>query len=588
MPIARRSLLQIPAAGAVTLLLGSRRAPPASEAADWPQWAPTRADLYARIAADAGAHGTDIRRFGARLDGRSDDSDAMERALASGARVLLIPGSGTTVMRITRQLRIAAPVTIVGMGERPTIRCEQRDRDLFRAYPESDDPARFLTGVRFDNLHFDRPEGKRAHGKALRGYNLCDVSVTRCSARRMGLVGMHHARQRLGLYRRARGTIQEDPAVLAGFSATSTDDLCEGLFVYDNDVDGESYMSQIARFEFTRRVAAAHNVGRFANISWWGGGGRRDEGGDPRHLRRVRDVYAADNVISHANGGVYGNNGQHIVVARNHVSMISDIGIDFEGCFDAVAYDNYVEHAGNYCFATFFAAKNILFRNNVGVQDGTGEKINERLGAPGAGAVTGRALFGMRSAGFGAVDGAITVKLIDNDFRWKGETLFGVMRPSYFTSLELRGNRFENVECDLNYRRTTRVIAENNLFTMNRAADRPFRFISSNAAEIRIADNRIRSAVEQPAASFAVLAQLSQWSRAATISGNDIRSAGGTLPVVVRGEADPGVRMTLADNSGAPIFAGTTARISASNNKDASGRAVRPAPLPEEYILDRD
>lgn len=545
------------------------------EAADWPLWAPSRRRLYDRIAADARRRGVDVRQFGARLDGSTDDTAAMERALASGAPVLVVPGHSGARMRLTRALTINAPVSIVGLGGRPILSAENPQRSLFVAADPANDPARFLRDVRLHNLAFDRPEPFRAHGKALTGYNLRGVSVTRCSATRMGLLGLHHMLQKLDRYYRSRGTVQLDPAVVAGFSATRLDDLNEDALVYDCEVDAGTHSSQLARFDFTRRVAVAHCRGRFADVSWWGGGGRREQGGDLAFPRRAREIYVCDNALSGALGGVYGNNGQNILVARNHVSMVTDIGIDFEGCVDAVARDNVVENAGNFCYATLFAAKNVLFERNVAVQDGSATDIHKLYGARKVGSVTGRTLFAVRSGGFAGVEGAVAVAYRDNRFAWRGESGVGACLPSFFDSLELTGNRFENVICPMAYRYTQRLEMRGNRwnFTTSDLPERPL--VTGSGGEMVIAGNVIQTQHPLSEGQIAILAQLSDRTRKVRIEGNRI-TAPGTAVIAVRGHRkDPGTgEVMISANDGAALEVPEGRAVSTHGNRGTDGTAA--------------
>lgn len=578
MPISRRSF--VAACSGAPLLAGhagalDRPGDRAGEAADWPQWAPTRRQLYDRIARDVARRGVDIREFGARLDGSTDDTDAMERALASGRPVIVIPGHPGARMRLTRALQIAAPVTIVGVGGRPVISVENPEQSLFAAAPAGNDPARFLRDVRLDNLAFDRPAPLRAHGKALTAHNLRGVSVTRCSAVRMGLLGLHHMLQKLDRYRRSRGTIETDPAVLAGFSPTRPDDLNEDALVYDCEVDAGSHASQLARFDFTRRIAVAHCQGRFASVSWWGGGGRREEGGDLAFLRRARDIYVCDNRLSGSIGGVYGNNGQGILVARNHVSMVTDIGIDFEGCIDAVARDNVVENAGNFCYATLFAAKNVLFERNVAIQDGSATDIHKQYGVRKVGSVTGRTLFAVRSAGFAGAEGAVEVAYRDNRFIWRGETGVGRCLAGAFDRLELSGNAFENVICPLAYRMTQRLEIRNNRwrFTGRDLPDRPL--ITGSGGEMVIAGNAIAADRALQGGQAAILAQLSNRTRSVRIEDNRI-AVPGEPAIEVRGHRgdDGSGEVLIAGNTGAAIAVPQGRDVSVRDNRGPNGAAA--------------
>lgn len=579
MAVTRRSMMGLVAASPLLAQLG-QAAGPDGEAADWPGWALTRRALYDDLAAQA-RRGTDIREFGARLDGQTDDSDALERALASGAPAILIPAGRGLSMLIRRQIRITRPVVLLGAGGQATIKYAGRDKDLFLACALEEDPARFLGPIRLDNLRIIRPEPLRAHGKLLLGYNLRGVSVTRCASERMGLVGMHHMLQRLRRYRRAEGTVVEDPALKSGFSAT-LDDLCEDLQVHDCETDARSYMSQMVRFDFTRRVAISHCRGRFANVSWWGGGGRRKEGGDLRHPRRVRDVYVADSEFSHALGGIYGNNGQDILIARNKVAMVVDIGIDFEGCVNAVARDNIVTNAGNFCLATFFAAKNILFENNLCIQDGGGTNIHLQLRARKMGAANGRTLLALRSAGFGAVDGAIEVAFRNNRFAWQGADGVGGCVPSFFGRMEVSGNRFENVTCNLAYRRTGSLIVADNQFTFAEGVVPVRPVISGNAAQMTVQRNRIHVASAVDAPLRAIQLTLLPDSKSALVEGNQIDAAAAGLPIVMAAPAETHAEVVVRDNSGGGLLVTEGLVVRADGNQDAAGRPVVPRIIPVE------
>lgn len=576
--LGRRALFMVPFGVAPALIAAGRSSPSGSEHDDWPAWAPQRPALYARLDA-LKRSGRDIRTFGATLDGAADDSDALERAV-SAAAVVLIPGNAT--LRVTRQIALKRPVTILGIGNGATISVETPQADLFLANATGDDPSVFLKGVRIDGIRFIRPAPLRPHGMVLRAYNLREASITRCSSQRMGLLGLHHTRQRLKLYDRTKGSIDEDPALTAGFSARP-DDLSEDILLYDNQVDGESYMSQIVRFEFARRVALVGNMGKFANISWWGGGARRKEGGDIRHLRRVRDVYITDNRLSGANGGVYGNNGDGIVVARNIITLMTDVGVDFEGCFNAQAYGNQVSNVGNYCFATFYAARNVEFRDNVGIQDGSGTDLHLRFGRGKYGAMAGTALFGMRSAGFATPDTAIDVRLIGNRLSWQGSAGTGRFVASYFGRLQMRGNQLKNVTCNLAYRRTGTFIAQDNRLAFDRIAPEPISAITTSATRIEIRNNEIRSSVAQPAGSSAILVDSTAASTSIDLIDNRAIAPAATLPIALRGPRPPRLEAVVRDNQSDALLVEHAAGFRISGNKNIVGDGIMPRDLPPAY-----
>lgn len=546
-----------------------------TEAPDWPKWAPTRRSLYGHFQAAIARDGEDIRSFGARLDGRSDDTSAMEKALASGARVIVIPGHKGARMRLTRALTIGREVLIAGVGGRPVISAENPEQNLFVATRPGDDPRAFLNGVRLDNLAFERPVSRRAHGVALLGINLRHVSVTRCSGQRMGLIEVNHVLQQQQRYLRSKGDIATDPAVLAGFSANGTEDLNEDVLIYDCSVDAETHFAQLARLEFTRRAAVVHCRGQFACVSWWGGGGRRNQGGDLAFLRRARDLYICDNVLSGAIGGIYGNNGQNILVARNHVSMVTDIGIDFEGCVDAVARENVVENAGNYCFATLFAAKNIVFENNIAIQDGGATNIHERYGARKVGGVKGRTLFALRSSGFAGIEGAVSVSYRGNRFAWRGPDGVGSCLASFFNSLMLTGNVLDNVLCPMAYRSTGRLVMKDNVlrFSNSDFTQRPV--LSGSGGDMHIVGNKIEASQPLPGTAVAILAQLSERTGLVLVSENRVRVPGSATIVVAGHASNPrSGTVTVSNNYGAAIAMPRGQPATVQGNRSATGAAA--------------
>jgi len=549
------------------------------EDADWPHWAPTRAALYAEFA-QWRARGKDVRQFGAKLDGQADDSDALEQAVTSGAAVLLIP-AGT--LRLTRPIVLSAPIAILGAGDTSVIRWEGRQRDPFVAVPAGKDPATFLTGVHVDSIRLVRPAPAASNGTILRALNVRKVSVTRCSTERFGALFVGHLRK---LVRDDRKDIH-DPALDAGFSAAG-DDLNEDVLAYDNRVDGGAYMSQILRVNYARRIAAVGNTGRFSNISWFGGAARINQGGAPQYLRRARDIYVTHNKVHGANGGIYGNNGDGILVAHNEVSEMLDVGIDFEGCFNALAHSNVVKNASNFGLATFYAAKNIVFRDNQVYQDGSAAELPARYGKR-YGKSGGRALFALRSAGFARSPGAVDVSFVGNRFVWGGKTGTGVCLPSYFSRLVIDGNTFENVECDLSYGSTGALTVMRNRMSFDRAAATPLRAIGDSAAQATITDNEIRvTAAQRPgAAAIADTAPVAGTHRA-DIARNrviDSGAAGTALPIVLLSEAGASGHATVAGNSVSAVYAAAKSLGAITGNRTRGGAASVVAGLPPAFTV---
>lgn len=489
--LARRSILGLMGLGGMGSLAGvtAMRAQAAGTPtpADWPEWAPRPSAVESRLGALRG-RAQDIRKFGAKLDGRTDDSDALLRALASGAEALVIPGQ----MRIARSITIRKAVALFGQGPGPhLVWGGGKQGFVFDLAPDSSDPRAFIRDVAFDGIHATTEPGSASSSHLVRAVNIRGLTVVRCRADRLGLALVYHKLMQGPGYVRKNGSMEIDPAVQAGFSADRLDDLNEDIYIADNAVDYGVFSGSILRFNMACRVVAWRNTGNFAKISWWGGGAKRMEGGDPRFLRRVDRVYIAENVIRGSNGGVYGNNGQNVVVARNRISETTDVGIDFEGCHDCTAYENHVSHAGNFCFATFYLARNVSFLRNYGEQDGSAAGLAAKFGAARFGSSPGKALVGLRSAGFRARrENYINLMIAENELVYSGDGM-GNCAPSYFDRVVMRDNRLRNVACDWRYLGTHQLVLENNVLTFDHPAPDGFAALGSSATETTIRGNQV-------------------------------------------------------------------------------------------------
>jgi len=585
LPMSRRAVFAMPTLYLSGHAVSSAKATDADESSDWPNWAPRRRDLYAKIEAHARAEGRDLRSFGAALDGRTDDSLAFERAIAAGVRVLVIPATVSgAVIRLARQIVLTRAITIMGSGDSPLIRWDGKEPSPFFARPPGDEETSFVEDIHLDGLQVMRPDSLPVSIAILSGHNMRRVSLTRCSSRRMGGLMVKHMREANGRYKRTAGSATLDPAVMAGFSAEHTDDLNEEIFVFDNKIDGGAYMSNVVRFNFSRKIAVVGNEGRFANISWWGGGARHTEGGSLGFQRRVREVYITNNRLSGANGGIYGNNGDGILVAHNDISLMTDVGIDFEGCFNALAYNNIVRNVGNFCYATFYAAKNIVFRDNYGMQDGDGTNLHLVYGKGRYGRMAGRALLALRSAGFGNVAGAIDVSFIDNHFVWAGPKGLGNCVPSYFNRLRLEGNRFENVECNLAYTRTGELEVMGNKLSFDRTGDAPIRILGSSANRTLMVGNEIRNTAAQKPGSLSIFDKALSAHHACEIRDNRLFAppAAGGLPMVLEMTADIAADYIVTNNQLPSIHASRPSNVQAKNNRNLDGKAVKVTPIPTD------
>ena len=498
------------------------------------------------------AQALDVREFGVVLDGIADDTQAMQRAILSGAAALFIPsGKG---LRLTASVKIGAPLALLGDEQSAPIIWEGRERQAFLVQPLAERLDDFVEDVFFDGVSIVRGEGLKAAGHLVSARNFKRLRVTRCRTERVSLCYMGHLRQLNGNYDRRNGSADIDPAVLAGFAPDHDRDLNDHALIADNRVDFGEYQGTVARINFSKHVAVFRNRGTFANVSWWGGGARRVEGGNLRFLRRVRHCYIAENFVSGCNGGVYGNNGQHIVVARNIVRDMTDAGVDFEGCFDCTAYGNRVSNIGNFGLATFYAARNIVFHDNHVEQNGDAATLHLRFGRGRIGNPKGIFLVGLRSSGFGRGDNGVSVLFRRNRFVWSGATGQGRCLGSFFSSATFEENRFENVTCDIRYRQTERLTVVRNRFLFTHGADKPINIIGGSADRVDVLDNVIECRASMPDDAAAIFRTIPAEENTQTrITGNVLTGMADGPGIVVTGEPVPASALRIAGNRNLPL-----------------------------------
>lgn len=527
---------------------------PASETAgqtsDWPDWAPDLDKHYAAVDRQS-SQAVDLREFGAIVDGVADDTQAVQRAIDSGVKAVMIPpGRG---LRMTGSVTIRSGMAILGNDHAAPIIWEGRDRQAFLVQPVEEMFDVFVEDIVFDRVKILRREGLSPSGHLVTARNVKNLTVTRCVTEGVSLCYLSHLRRLAGLYKRKNGAENVDPATVAGFASDHTRDLNDFALIADNHIDYGKFHGVVIRFNFAKHVVVFRNRGTFANISWWGGGARRGEGGELQFLRRVKHCYIADNFVSGAIGGIYGNNGENVTVARNIVKDVTDAGVDFEGCIDCIAYENRVINVGNFGLATFFAAKNIIFRDNYVEQNGDAATLPERYGKGRIGNPQGKFVVGLRSSGFSDGD-SVDVTFRRNNFVWSGDAGLGACLGSFFGSLRFEENQFENVLCDVRYFRTGRLTVVDNRFRFTKTMAEPVNLIAGSAGVVEITGNTIEVEGAMPAGSNLILRELPRPRNSQTrITSN--RLAAQARSMVIRMTGKPALRtaVQIEDNGSIPV-----------------------------------
>jgi parallel beta-helix repeat protein len=406
-----------------------------------------------------------VRSFGATGDGVTDDSSSIQKCIDQSRSVSFPKGR----YLLNTPLYVPSGTSLTGAeGAVLLWKTSSLPQAIRIEGGSQSDPAAFSKNVAISGISFEHPLGSdgRPGREAITATNVRGLTVTDCKFSGSGGVLLtHQLKQRANVewQKRSGG----DPAAVAGFSAQELDDLNEDFTFTGNHVDGLGYWVQGLRVEYATRGVIANNIVRYGSISWWGGGARIDQGGDWKYPRRVRDVKIYGNTVSMGQGGIYGNNGDHIDIHDNHVESILDTGIDLEGCSNCTVTHNTVKNCGNFCYSIFYGSINNLFTGNLGVQTPEAKDLYLKLGAPKMGPQTGIALFAWRTGGFSGPSGVDTI-IKQNVFRFEGNAGLGEISPGPFSSLVFEGNQLSNVVMDLRGFPLGSMSIQGNTFAFNR------------------------------------------------------------------------------------------------------------------------
>lgn len=408
----------------------------------------------------------DIRAYGAKGDGISDTSPAIEAAMNSADTILIPPGD----FFLRKQVSISTAKQFIGSG--PSSKVKWQGSGSAFHIQDGPSPTAFVRDVTITKLGFENTlHSPLRRPTAVTANNAINLRISDCTFLGTGGLTVSHKLASRDRYSRTAGSNDTDPAVLAGFSPDTLDDLNSYIYFTNNVVDGLDYMVQGVRIDFTKHFLISDNTIRYGSISWWGGGAKRSEGGDWKHLRRVYDGQILRNTCTYANGGIYGNNGSDIHIAENTCTNIVDAGIDLEGCQNCVVERNIVQDCGNFCYSIFYGSRNNTFRLNTGIQSGAAAGINRRMNVTKFGPNDGNTLFAWRTNGFGSMPDDVNVTIEDNQFIYTGKAAAGLVSHGASNNTDFTNNTCSNVLVKLNRKSTGRVLISNNTFEYTNTID---------------------------------------------------------------------------------------------------------------------
>lgn len=105
---------------------------------------------------------------------------------------------------------------------------------------------------------------------------------------------------------------------------------------------------------------------------FWGGDSNPATGNGAASNERKNKKGIMSKIISDNNDALaWGSMGDEILITGCVGENFGDVGIDFEGCTNCVATNNFVKNANNGNYSTFFLNKNVKFVNNVSILSGS-------------------------------------------------------------------------------------------------------------------------------------------------------------------------------------------------------------------------
>ncbi len=235
-------------------------------------------------------------------------------------------------------------------------------------------------------------------------------------------------------------------------------------------------------------------------IQWWGGDSNPKRDGKLDQVRKCRDGLIS-NVRAEdvRGGGIWGSMGENIIVENCQVARCGDVGIDFEGCFNAQARYNVVRDCQNGTLAIFHYNRDIVFVNNQSIQSDPKRPLACIYNASQS-PDNGKVVFTNNT--FVATRGVGTIYQR------------GPSRNIVFTN-----NSLHNVVLDLSFNNNQRVRIENNMVAITRPSNWPYMIkagYTHHRGTVSIANNQIMVTSDQSPETYAICVVQSDYNSSPT------------------------------------------------------------------------
>lgn len=445
-----------------------------------------------------------------------DDTSLIANALASGSVVL------RGAFKIASTLAVPSSRTIRGVGASLTWTGADADASVMVEISNA-------TRVNFHGIEFLAPSNRV---RAIRGADCSHIAVRWC---------------------RGNAALLHTLSSAASYGSVTTATRSHHITVSGNVMTGsdKTLGTACVLLEYTDDwTVTDNNIDTYQQgIQWWGGDANLNADGAVANERKTTRGVTHGNIVRNINGGgIWGSMGQYLALGPDVVENCGDVGVDLEGCYDAVVNVGSIKDCTNGGIATFFAARNVIFRGGSVSSSSSAYTLARLISNPSQNRVNvpGLAYEGVSFeclSGIGVVD---------------------VSGPADF--LTYRNNRHRNVRVNLaiaGYGGT--VVADANALTFDTAltaADSLFKVTPvAGGGRQTVTHNHIRSTVTQPAGTVGIDVQNSDFnsSPVGEVAGNVVVNV--PSPIVLRwsgGNAGTVARYRVRDNSADAITKDTT------------------------------